>query len=90
VAVNITRISEDRPIVESDLSQTAQTRLFLSTLLRAVEGSQILTGSGPPEGVVEAAQEKRYMDTIGTAGNIYYIKRDDDIAGDKTMGWILI
>jgi hypothetical protein len=30
------------------------------------------------------------MDDAGTAGAILYIKRDTDIAGDKTQGWILV
>lgn len=51
---------------------------------------QTITGAGSPEGVVQALITRRYMDTVGTAGNILYIKRDADIAGDKSKGWILI
>lgn len=51
---------------------------------------QILIGEGSPEGVVEAIQTQLYMDTSGTAGSILYIKRDADIDGDRTMGWILV
>ena len=47
-------------------------------------------GEGSPEGVVEALQGTEYMDTLGTAGNIKYIKRDSDVLGDKSLGWILI
>ena len=50
----------------------------------------ILTGAGSPEGVVAAEATREYMDTNGTAGNIKYIKRDADVAGDRTKGWILI
>jgi len=50
----------------------------------------IAEGSGSPEGVLEAQVTKLYMDTAGTAGNIVYIKRDTDIGGDKSKGWILI
>ncbi len=50
----------------------------------------ILEGSGPPEGVVPAFVTQQYMDTAGTAGSILYIKRDADIAGDDTLGWILV
>ena len=50
----------------------------------------IATGSGSPEGVLRAGITKRYMDTAGTAGSILYIKRDADIAGDTTQGWILV
>ncbi len=60
---------------------------------RWVEGVtelDILTGTGSPEGVVVAAQKKLYMDESGTAGNILYIKRDADIGGDRSQGWILV
>ena len=50
----------------------------------------VITGSGTPEGTQEAPQTSLYMDTAGTAGNILYIKRDTDIAGDPTQGWILV
>ena len=56
----------------------------------AVSRLAIETGTGSPEGVVEALPEKLYMDNAGTAGAILYIKRDPDIAGDKTTGWILV
>lgn len=50
----------------------------------------ILSGSGSPEGVVEALPTRLYMDTAGTAGSILYVKRDADIGGDRTQGWILV
>jgi hypothetical protein len=50
----------------------------------------ILTGSGSPESVEEAQVGRLYMNTAGTAGSILYIKRDTDIGGDTTQGWILV
>ena len=50
----------------------------------------IITGEGSPEGLVEALQTQLYMNITGTAGNILYIKRDADINGNKSMGWILV
>lgn len=50
----------------------------------------ILTGTGSPEGVIEAKQKRLYMDESGTAGSILYIKRDADIGGDRSQGWILV
>lgn len=44
----------------------------------------ILTGTGSPEGVIEADRKTLYLDTSGGL----YIKRDADIAGDRTKGWI--
>ena len=56
----------------------------------AVSRLGVLIGTGSPEGVQEAQQTVLYMDDAGTTGAIFYIKRDADIAGDKTKGWILI
>jgi CMP-N-acetylneuraminic acid synthetase len=50
----------------------------------------LIVGTGLPENVIEASQGALYMDDAGTAGAIVYIKRDTDITGDKTQGWILI
>jgi hypothetical protein len=55
-----------------------------------VSSLSTLTGVGSPEGVVAARPTRLYMDTAGTAGAILYIKRDADIAGDRTQGWILV
>jgi len=60
------------------------------TFLNSVIKLDILSGTGSPEGVFEAQQGQEYMDTSGVAGAIKYIKRDTDILGDKTKGWILI
>lgn len=50
----------------------------------------ILVGTGSPEGVVEAVVSTQYMDGVGTAGSILYIKRDADIGGNNKLGWILV
>ena len=59
-------------------------------MLRQLVQLQILTGTGSPEGVIEAKAATLYMNTAGTAGSILYIKRDDDISGDRSQGWILV
>jgi len=83
----IAYLDPTRPIVNSKGQMEDSFRLF--TL--QVSNSGILLGEGSPEGVVAADVGKEYMDLLGTAGNIKYIKRDvDDGAGDKTKGWILI
>lgn len=56
----------------------------------ALANLSIITGSGSPEGVIEARATRLYMDTAGSAGSILYIKQVDDIAGDRTEGWILV
>lgn len=73
-------ITDDQSIME----------LRFSTWTDRVTDLQILTGSGSPENVVSARQTRLYMDIVGTAGSILYIKRDDNIADDPTRGWILV
>lgn len=62
----------------------------MRTFVNAVTRLPILTGSGSPEGVVEARQTRLYMDTAGTTGNILYVKQVDSVTRDKKLGWILI
>jgi hypothetical protein len=81
-----TRIAFDRPVVESDGSLTPQSRLYFKTLTDYA----VIIGTGSPEGVVDAPQGSVYMDDAGTAGAIDYRKRDSDIGGDTTQGWILV
>jgi len=50
----------------------------------------ILQGSGSPEGVVVALPTRLYMDIAGASGSILYIKRDTDVGGDRSQGWILV
>ena len=57
--------------------------------INGVDRSLIIVGAGSPEGVVTATIVQEYMDSAGTAGAIKYIKRDADIAGDLSKGWIL-
>ena len=84
--IRIGEISKDRPIVESDGSLTLQSRTFFKSL----EVQALIIGTGSPETVVEAEQGASYMDDAGTTGSIKYIKRDDNIGGDKSQGWILV
>lgn len=55
-----------------------------------VSNMSMLSGVGSPEGLVQARKFRFYMDSTGTAGNILYIKRNDDISGDRTQGWVLV
>jgi hypothetical protein len=57
---------------------------------QGVSRLEILSGSGSPEGVVNAPQKTLYMNTAGTAGSILYIKRDTNVSGDPKQGWILV
>jgi hypothetical protein len=50
----------------------------------------LITGEGAPEGVIEANQGALYMNELGTAGAILYVKKSADVSGNKTQGWILV
>ena len=90
MAINDSELSFDRPIVEINDTLTLQSRNYFLELENKLDELSILQGSGSPEGVIEALPKKRYMDKAGTANTILYIKRDADIAGDKSQGWILV
>ena len=75
-----------RAIVKQDGTMHDAFRLFINQVSR----ESLIVGTGSPEGVVLAIQGQEYMDDAGIAGAIKYIKRDADVAGDKTQGWILI
>ena len=74
------------PIVKQDGTMEEPFRLFT----RDVAKLSLIIGTGSPEGVVSAEVGQEYMDDAGTASAIKYIKRDADIGGDTTKGWILI
>ena len=50
----------------------------------------MIVGSNSPEGVIEAGQGAMYMDDQGVTGAILYVKRDTEVAGDTTQGWVLV
>jgi len=64
--------------------------LPLLRLSADVNAMSIIAGSGSPEGVVEARITRLYMDTAGVAGAILYIKKTNDVAGNRKNGWILV
>ena len=90
MAINNAELSFDRSIVnESDGLLSIQSRGYFLALDDAINLQTIISGVGSPDGVVEALATKQYMDSTGPAGAILYIKQVNDIAGDKTLGWIL-
>ena len=82
----MTQLQAAFPIVEDDDTMTTAFRDEMNRLSRAVP----LTGTGSPEAVVSGLQFQTYIDQTGTAGSILYVKRDTDIGGDTTKGWILV
>ena len=84
--MNIVPPNPSRPIIDAD----GEMEQFFRDWTQLISKLSTLEGSGSPESVVEALPTRQYMDTAGTAGAILYIKRDADILGDKTQGWILV
>ena len=75
-----------RPIANESGIATQEFRVWIQT----ISNRSLIIGSGSPEGVIIAPIGSEYMNSAGTASSIKYIKRDSDIAGDKSQGWILI
>ncbi len=85
----VTRVIQpttDRPIIEDDGSQSIQMRVWTQT----ITNQALIIGTGSPESVVEATQGASYLNDAGVSGTILYIKRDNDIGGDTSQGWILV
>jgi hypothetical protein len=83
----VTQPSHNRPIVNDSGILSNEFNVWVQTITNRT----LIITTGSPEGAVEAIEGAVCMDKIGTAGNILYIKRDnDDGLGDKTKGWILV
>ena len=82
----VTPPTTTRPIIDESGEMVQEMR----TWTQIITDQALIIGTGSPETVIEALQGTVYMDDAGTAGSILYIKRDADIGGDKTQGWILV
>lgn len=80
------RINSITPIVSADGTMTQQFRELLNEITQSLP----LTGTGSPEGVVDAFQFSTYIANDGTSGSLLYVKKLTDIAGDTTMGWVAV
>jgi hypothetical protein len=74
------------PVVTENRTLETSFRTFLNELVDQYP----MSGVGSPEGVVSAMPLRQYMDTAGITGSILYVKRDESIGGDRTLGWILV
>lgn len=84
--MQLSPLSTQRAVVDEDGKPLQVLQLFSESVSRL----PILIGTGSPEGVVEDRQSRLYMDTAGVTGTILYIKKYDDIAGNRKNGWILV
>jgi len=90
LAVNIVPPDSQKPITEQNMTMFYVFREWTIAITNEVNDRALLFGTGNPENVVSAKKGQEYMDESGTASNIKYIKKVDDIAGDTKQGWILI
>ena len=85
MAINNTELSFIRSIIDADGTLTLQSRSYFLALDDAINLSIVASGTGSPEGVLEALVTKQYMDTTGIAGAVTYIKQ----TGTGNTGWVL-
>ena len=90
MAVNIPTPDATRPVVEGDMTMQEVFREWSRQITNEVNNNSLVFGTGSPDGIVESNKGTEYMDEAGTASAIKYIKKFDDVAGDKSLGWILI
>ena len=83
MAIRTVQPNSDRPLLKPDGSPGVQ----FNSWLKIITDHSVIIGTGS---VFEANQGALFMDDAGTTGAILYIKRDADVAGDKTQGWILV
>ena len=63
--------------------------LFYNWML-SVSNLSTIVGTGSPEGAIQARQTRLYLQTDGAANQILWVKKLDDIGGDRSMGWELV
>ena len=82
----ITQLNRAQSVVDNDGRMTLRFELWAQNVTRL----DPIIASGNPDGVVPAQQGRFYIDDTGTSGNILYVKRNADVGGDDTLGWILV
>ncbi len=80
------KLNAAQPIVDANGTMEQPFRQFTQEASLSIP----ITGSGSPEGVVEAVQFSLYLDTAGSAGSIQYRKMQPDVGGDRTKGWVAV
>lgn len=86
LVTKITGLPTTRAIVDSNGVLTQEARSYF----RVLTARTTVVGTGSPEGVVEADQATLYMDDAGASGNVLYVKRSDEVAGNRANGWVLV
>jgi hypothetical protein len=66
------------------------TQAFRNWAIQAGVGGRVLTGTGSPEGAIEAAQYTLYLDITTPTVPVQYRKMLASIGGDEKQGWIAV
>lgn len=74
-------------IVDDSGKMDQEFMLWTQDITSQINFNTIIDGSGSPETIIAARANKKYRDTAGP--NLYW-KSVDDVAGDKTKGWLLV
>jgi len=82
----ITQLPRQIPITDT---KGLMMEIFFNWMLN-VTNLSTLVGTGSPEGVQEARQARFYLQTDGAATQIMWVKKLNDIGGNRTLGWELI
>ena len=83
---NIISFENWEQFVEQNGIPTLRAIEFLELITSHVNLNTVLSGTGSPEGVVEAEPTQLYMDDSGSTGNILYVKK----SGTSDTGWELV
>lgn len=84
--MTVIAIERNSQLVDRNGYLTLRGAEWAEAITTQVNLNTVLSGTGSPEGVVEAEPTRLYMDDSGTAGNILYVKK----SGTGNTGWILV
>lgn len=73
-------------VITEDNKPTQAMQIFS----QEVANLTVITGTGSPEGVIEDKAGRFYINIAGGVGTTLYVKRLDDIAGNRKNGWTLV
>lgn len=82
-------ISRSVKAVDTQGRPTQELNMFTEAVAELEKVTLPATGTGNPDGILEAPAGKFYFDTAGAPGSRLYFKQVDDVAGDKSLGWAL-
>ena len=83
---NIVPPNASTPITNEDGTMVDAFQRWATQMTRL----DLIVGTGSPEGVIEAAVGREYLDDTGAAGAVKFIKQLADIGGDRTQGWVAV